>query len=156
MWVIEATPEKSKEHPNLRILPFPKKMVGCSVDFKVRRRNTQTGVPEKQHASCRRARRQHPVLGMGHMQARDVVCARVPACSVTRIAHIHTRWRRPGLDRTWDTAWQTRLQRITGCTAHTHSRIWNARDGQNQPANEAGSAGPQHAGRRFEDRCATG
>ena len=25
MWVIEATPEKSKEHPNLRILPFPKK-----------------------------------------------------------------------------------------------------------------------------------
>ena len=25
MWVIQATPETSKEHPNLRILPFPKK-----------------------------------------------------------------------------------------------------------------------------------
>ena len=25
MWVIQATPEKSKEHPKLRILPFPKK-----------------------------------------------------------------------------------------------------------------------------------
>ena len=24
-WTAEATPEKSKEHPNLRILPFPKK-----------------------------------------------------------------------------------------------------------------------------------
>ena len=25
MWVARATPEKRKEHPNLRILPFPKK-----------------------------------------------------------------------------------------------------------------------------------
>ena len=25
MWVTRATPETSKEHPNLRILPFPKK-----------------------------------------------------------------------------------------------------------------------------------
>ena len=30
-----ATPVKSKEHPNLRILPFPKKVAGCSGEFKV-------------------------------------------------------------------------------------------------------------------------